>query len=131
MAETAEKIEKSRPWWRWLVWGLLILLALVLLSVVGGYLFLRSGAGLRFVENQVEGRELGPLAGVEIEGLDGNLFDAVTIDELRLKDPQGDWLILRDVTVDYTLLSIRDRHIDIDLATAREIEALQIGRAHV
>ena len=118
--------DTERAWWRrWYILVPLILLTLVLLALVGGYLFLRSGAGLRFVESQVEGRELGPLAGVELEGLDGNLFDAVTIDEVRLKDPEGDWLILRDVAVDYTLLSIRDRHIDIDLATAREIEALR------
>ena len=121
----AEVRDTRKPWGKWLLWGLGILLLLVALIVIGGYLLLRSSAGLSFIENQIEGRQLGPIEGIEIDGLDGNVFDALTIDELRVRDPEGVWLIVRDLEVDYALLAIRDRHIDIDEVIAREVETLR------
>ena len=121
----AAETSPNRPWWKWLAVGLLVLLALLLLAGVGGHLWLRSSAGLGFIERQIEGRQLGPIAGIEIDGLEGNPLDALTIDELRVRDPEGVWLIIRDLEVDYDPFAFRDRHIDIDEIVAREVEALR------
>jgi len=113
----------GRPWWRWIALGLLILLGLILLGVVGGYLFLRSGAGLRFIEDQVSGQSFGPVAGLEIEGMEGNVFDALTIDRIGILDKNGEWVIIEGLEVDYTVFSLKDRHVDI--------QSLQIDRVEV
>ena len=122
---TDTKPGTKKPWWRWLVVGLLILLGLLLLAVVGGYLFLRSSAGLRFVEETVEGMDLPRIAGIEIDGMDGNLFDALTFDRIALKDADGVWMVIEDLEVDYTLLSIRERHVDIQKLLVDEVRVLR------
>ncbi|WP_413720772.1 translocation/assembly module TamB domain-containing protein [Silicimonas sp. MF1-12-2] len=71
----------------------------------------------RFIEDNLsgEGRE------VSIRGFAGALSGRATLDNLTVKDDQGEWLILNDVVLDWSRLALFRGRLEVTELTAAEI----------
>lgn len=97
--------------------ALLGLAALAALLVVG----LNSDAGRRFVITQIEKMEFENGMKIDIGRLDGSLYGAMVLRELKLRDPKGVFLTSPEVKVDWRPFSFLNKHLDIKSATAGSI----------
>ena len=97
--ETAEKSKKRKfpIWARITVGGLLfILLALVALRFVIG-----SGIGRNLIESQLESRVIAGQE-IQIDGLEGDLLDRISLERLVLSDEEGVWAEAQNLTLDWS-----------------------------
>lgn len=81
--------------------GLAIVLALVVVVLVGGRMYLVSDPGRELVTSFVAGKKIGRYGRINVEGVRGDLFDDFTIDRVTVTDAKGVWLEARAVHVDW------------------------------
>lgn len=81
--------------------GAAILAALLLVTAVGGRMYLLSDSGRGLVTSFVAGKKLGRYGRINVEGVRGDLFDDFTIDRVTVTDADGVWLEARKVRVDW------------------------------
>lgn len=81
--------------------GLAILAALLLVTAIGGRMYLLSDSGRALVTSFVAGKKLGRYGRINVEGVRGDLFDDFTIDRVTVTDADGVWLEARRVRVDW------------------------------
>ncbi len=81
--------------------GVAILAALVLVTAIGGRMYLLSDSGRELVTSFVAGKKLGRYGRINVEGVRGDLFDDFTIERVTVTDAEGVWLEARDVHVDW------------------------------
>ena len=105
--------------------GLAILAVLVLVTAVGGRMYLLSDSGRELVTTFVAGKKLGRYGRINVEGVRGDLFDDFTIDRVTVTDAEGVWLEARGVHVDWNWwpLVLRRFH-----ATEVEAEVIRLIR---
>ncbi len=109
----AEMQKTKRPLMAKIALGVLALFVILVLLVIGFRLFLTTGSGARFVENQVNSRSYGPVDRIQISGLSGDPLKSVTVERIEVLDVDGAWITLRDVTLDWNAYALLRRHIDI------------------
>lgn len=105
--------------------GAAILAALLLVTAVGGRMYLLSDSGRGLVTSFVAGKKLGRYGRINVEGVRGDLFDDFTIDRVTVTDADGVWLEARKVRVDWNWwpLVVRRFH-----ATEIEAEVVRLIR---
>ena len=81
--------------------GAAILAALLLVTAIGGRMYLLSDSGRGLVTSFVAGKKLGRYGRINVEGVRGDLFDDFTIDRVTVTDADGVWLEARKVRVDW------------------------------
>ncbi|WP_298744651.1 translocation/assembly module TamB domain-containing protein [uncultured Brevundimonas sp.] len=81
--------------------GAAILAALLLVTAVGGRMYLLSDSGRGLVTSFVAGKKLGRYGRINVEGVRGDLFDDFTIERVTVTDADGVWLEAREVRVDW------------------------------
>jgi translocation and assembly module TamB len=90
------------------------LAALVVVLVLG----LNSDVGRRFVVTQIEKLEFENGMKIDIGRLEGSLYSAMTIRDLKLRDPKGVFLSSPEVKVDWRPFSYLNNHLNIKTAEA-------------
>ena len=108
----AEKTQKS--WLKRSLWATLGLIALFLLVVVFLRVFITTDSGARFIENQVNKRSFGPIESIEISGLSGDPLKKISIENVILKDKNGDWLRLNNLDVQWKPLAYFKDHVWVE-----------------
>lgn len=98
--------------------GVAILAALVLVTAIGGRMYLLSDSGRDLVTTFVAGKKLGRYGRINVEGVRGDLFDDFTIERVTVTDAEGVWLEARQVRVDWNWLPLVLRRFH-----ATEVEA--------
>lgn len=98
--------------------GAAILAALLLVTLVGGRMYLLSDSGRGLVTSFVAGKKLGRYGRINVEGVRGDLFDDFTIDRVTVTDADGVWLEARKVRVDWNWWPLVTRRFH-----ATEVEA--------
>ena len=85
--ETMSETETYGPWTHKVaIWsGALIALGLVIL--IAGYLWLDSSSGHRFVENQIEAFEFENGMQLEVDEISGSIYGEMEIAGLKIRDP--------------------------------------------
>lgn len=106
---------------RWGLFGLGSLIAASLLSA----LLLTLAPGRALVAQVLDGRPIGSLGQLEVEGIRGNVLANFTIDQLTLSDQDGVWLVLDGVSGDWDSLSAILRPLVIENVSARRIQVLR------
>ncbi|WP_085901593.1 translocation/assembly module TamB domain-containing protein [Kiloniella majae] len=78
-------------------------LALVLILLLGGYVYLQTDSGRATLLAQIEAAVNDP-AGltIDLQQLDGNVFSNARLDKVILRDPRGDWLEGTDLVLDWS-----------------------------
>jgi translocation and assembly module TamB len=104
--------------------GVAILAALLLVTAVGGRMYLLSDSGRDLVTSFVAGKKLGRYGRINVEGVRGDLFDDFTIDRVTVTDADGVWLEARKVRVDWNwwpLIGRRFHATDVEAELVRLI----------
>ena len=117
MSETDEI--KKPHWLRRIFVGLVLLVVLIAVMLLGLRWWITTQSGARFLESQIENRQLGPIKRVEIDGLSGDPLDALRLKTIRVYDRDGLWLTASDIQFDWSPWPIRNRHLiveDLDIA---------------
>ena len=83
-----------------------VILALLVVGLVGGRMYLLSGPGRDLVTSFVAGKKVGRYGRINVEGVRGDLFDDFTIDRVTVTDADGVWLEARKVHVDWNWLPL-------------------------
>ncbi|MFN5617775.1 MAG: hypothetical protein ACK47T_04175, partial [Brevundimonas sp.] len=101
------------------------LLALVIMLMVGGRLYLATGPGRELVTSFVAGQSLGRFGRLGVEGLTGDLFDNFGLSRVTVEDDEGVWLELRDVRVDWSYWPLLTRRFHADRIEAGLIRVIR------
>ncbi len=95
------RASRKRVWVKRLGW----LLAVVLVTLLAGALFLSSPFGKRFVANQIA--EVAPASGLRISvgRIEGDIYAKARLHDVVLSDPQGAFLRIPEVELDWNPLA--------------------------
>ena len=88
-------------------------IALVLVILIAGYLWLDTSGGHRFVEKQVEALEFENGMQLEIGKIDGSLYGGMEISGLKIHDPKGVFATADNVKMDWRPFAFIGSHVDI------------------
>ncbi|MBY8825732.1 translocation/assembly module TamB domain-containing protein [Sphingomonas colocasiae] len=99
------------------IWAGIALLSLVLLAIAAIFA-LDTAPGRRFVLNQLDGYELESGLKVNIGRLDGSLYGALVIRDLRLSDTRGVFATAPRIDLDWRPFAFLKSHVDVRSATA-------------
>ncbi|MEO1647723.1 MAG: translocation/assembly module TamB domain-containing protein [Pseudomonadota bacterium] len=113
--EAPEKSSARRRWFKWTLRALALILAPILL----GAAFLATPMGKRFVADQIA--EISPASGLRftIGRIEGDLLHRAVLRDVRVLDPQGEFLTIPEATVDWRPLAWLWSGLDIRELTAR------------
>ena len=119
MAETTRN-----PWPKRIGIALLVLLALILLAVVGGLMWISGNGGRAFVESTVEDMEIAGQR-VALDGLDGSVLGSFQIDRIELRDRDGVWLVANGIEVDWNPRAVLGGTADVDALRVADLDVLR------
>lgn len=111
--ETMPETAKRPGWPRKLAIGIGGLLALVLVLLVGGFFWLDSSSGHRFIEQQVEAFEFENGMEIDFGRIEGSVFDEMQISDLTISDPNGVFISSDMIEMDWRPLGFIFGHVDI------------------
>ena len=111
----APERKRKRRWAKRLGWALAILIGPFLLAGI----FLSTPIGKRFVTDQIA--QVSPASGLrfEVGRIEGDIYGQATLHDVVVKDPQGVFLTIPEVELDWRPLSWITSGIDIRELTAR------------
>lgn len=126
-AERAEKKKRTRLQALAFFGGitLAVLAALTVTLLVGGRLYLLSGPGRDLVTSFVAGKKIGRYGRINVEGVQGDLFDDFTIRRVTVTDAGGVWLEASNVRVDWSYLPLIFRRFHADRIEADRIRVIR------
>jgi translocation and assembly module TamB len=101
--------------------GLAAVVALLLVVLVGGYMWLDSGSGRAFVARQVAAYQFENGLRIRIGKIDGSIYGGAILHDVRLYDTKGDFARLPLVNLDWRPFAYFSSGLDIDALTAKEL----------
>ncbi len=109
------RVKRKRRWAKRLGWAIAILLAPLVLAAA----FLASPIGKRFVAEQIA--QVAPASGLRftVGRIEGDLYNSATLYDVTLLDPEGAFLTIPEVTLDWRPLNWLWRGLDVRELTAR------------
>lgn len=125
-AETVTVIRTGPPFWvkiaKWLALGLASLVALAGLAVLG----LDTQPGRRLIADQLARLQLSSGLGFRIGRIDGSIYGAMVLRDVRVSDPKGVFATAREIRLDWRPFAYFKNHIDI-----RNLESPEIRLARL
>lgn len=116
---------KHKSWPRRIFWAVTSLIILLALFGVALRIFITTAPGSRFIENHVNKRSFGSIEAINISGLSGDPFKAISIERLTIKDKEGDWLYLQNLDMKWKPLAFLKDHVWIQDLTIETIDVLR------
>jgi translocation and assembly module TamB len=109
---------------RWLILvggivGVLTAMAMIAVMAITGPL------GRWAVLHFADGRELPRGLVVELDGLSGNVLQHAILNQLRVSDSEGVFLIIENLSIQWNSLALFSGDIDVEALTARRIDVLR------
>ena len=105
--------------------ALIGLLVLTLILAFSGRMYLVSGPGRELVTSFVAGKKISRYGRINVEGLQGDLFDDFTLRRVTITDAKGVWLEARDVRVDWSYWPLISRRFHASEITAKSIRLIR------
>lgn len=93
--------------------GLGLFLALIILIIMGGYFWLDSNSGHKFIKNQVEALEFENGMTVGIGSIEGSIYDEMQIIDLKVGDPKGIFVTAEEISLDWRPFAFINNHVDV------------------
>ena len=102
-----------------------VVVALLVVTLVGGRIYLLSGPGRDLVTSFVAGKKIGSYGRINVEGVSGDILDDFTIRKVTVTDAQGVWLEAANVRVDWTYWPLLFRRFHATEITADRIRLIR------
>lgn len=123
-----EKAKRKIPLWLRIALGVVAaLFALLAAGVVLRY-WITSDGGRAFIVSQIDGRRVGPLGTIRVEGLQGDPLGAATFADITLVDDDGIWLRARDARLEWTPEALFTGNLEIQAIQIRFVDVLRMPR---
>ncbi len=104
----------------------IVVAAFVLVAVgVGLRFWITSDSGRAFIVSQIDGRKIGPLGSIRIQGLKGDPLEAASIADIALVDDEGVWLRARDARIEWTPETLFAGQLEIQKINIRTVDVLR------
>ncbi len=116
---------KKASWTKRVGLALLCCLLLLIVLMIILRIFITTASGSRFIENQINSRSFGPIQAVQILGLSGDPLKAISIDQITIKDKDGDWLQLENFDMTWKPLAFLKGHVWIQDLTIETTDVLR------
>ncbi len=111
-AET-QTVAAKRPVWqsilKWIGIAILSLVALVLLVLFG----INTDPGRRLVADQIGGYTTASGLNIKVGRIDGSIYGAMTLSDVRVSDPKGVFLTSPKLAVDWRPFAFAQNHVDV------------------
>jgi translocation and assembly module TamB len=125
-AETGTPEASPRPslWRRVRIRALKTVVGLVLGTVVlvAAVIFgIDTGPGHRFVAEQIAGLQFENGMRIKVGRIEGSLYRRMTLHDLSVSDPQGEFLFSPEIDVDWRPFAYLSNHVDVRSATAQRM----------
>ena len=98
--------------------GIVIAVLAVIALIVATVFLLDTSPGRRLVADQIGALEFENGLQIEVSRIDGSLYGEMTLHDLSVKDPKGEFLYAPQVLVDWRPFAFARNHIDVRSATA-------------
>ncbi len=108
MAEEAKPKMSRHLRWLWLIPAFLVL-AVIILAI-----WIDTASGHRFIEKQINQLEIKSGLGFKVEGLDGSIYNELTLDTIKLSDTKGQFFDANTVTMDWFPIGYLAGRLSID-----------------
>lgn len=93
-------------------------LAVLAVAVIFG---IDTGPGHRFVANQIAGLKFENGMRISVGRIDGSLYGKMTLHDLSVRDPRGEFLFSPKIEVDWRPFAYLDNHVDVRSAIAQRM----------
>ena len=111
--DAPEPVNADRPLWqrivKWIGIAILSVVLLVALIVFG----INTDPGRRFVADQLGGYTTASGLNIKVGRIDGSLYGAMTLSDVRVADPKGVFLTSPKLVVDWRPLAFINSHVDV------------------
>lgn len=107
---------------KWIAYGLLALLPVIVMAAAGGRYWIASDGGRAFIATQAKS------AGVTLTGLDGDPLGRLTVARAEVADDAGAWMIVEDAVVHWRARTLFSYRLEIEEIAAKRLE---IARAPI
>lgn len=124
-ANAALAPRRRSRWGRAAKWVLGIIGALAL-ALVAGIVVLNSPIGKRFLATKIADRTFPNGLNIQIGRIDGNLFGAAVLHDVRLSDPKGVFLTIPRAEIDWNPGAWIHNRLDIDNLSARRATMVRV-----
>lgn len=102
-----------------------VVLALLVVTLVGGRIYLLSGPGRELVTSFVEGKKLGRYGRINVQGVSGDILDDFRIARVTVTDAEGVWLEATNVHVDWSYWPLLFRRFHATDISADQIRLIR------
>ncbi|MBL0947036.1 MAG: translocation/assembly module TamB domain-containing protein [Brevundimonas sp.] len=102
-----------------------VIVVLLGIALLGGRAYLLSEPGRELVSTFANGKKIGRYGRINVEGLQGDLFNDFTLSRVTVTDEQGVWIEITDLRVDWSYLPLLARRFHADTITAGRIHVLR------
>jgi translocation and assembly module TamB len=115
MPETPGDPVSAQPtnWARRILVGVGALVAILLLALGGGYVWLNSDSGRGFVARQIEGLTFENGMSIGVGRIEGSLFGAMKLRDVVVRDPKGVFASSPAIDMDWRPFAYLRNHMDI------------------
>ncbi|WP_260921716.1 hypothetical protein [Novosphingobium sp. 9] len=97
--------------------AILGVIALAALIVFG----INTGPGRRFVADQIGALKFANGMRITVGRIDGSLYSKMTLRDLSVRDPQGEFLFAPEINIDWRPFEYLDNHVNVRSATAQRV----------
>lgn len=115
-------VKTKSSWFKRITFVASTIVFILVALLIGFRYYLTTSSGARWIEARVNTANFGPVDSVKISGLSGDPLGAFSLSSIHVKDPQGIWMIAKDVSLEWQPLSLLKRHVDIQKFEIRTID---------
>jgi translocation and assembly module TamB len=112
--------------WRKVATGVGAGVALLLVVLIGGYVWLDTQSGRAFVARQVSGYTMENGLNIRIARIDGSIYGKAVLHDVHFRDPKGDFAHSSEIRLDWHPFDYLGNEVDVDMLTGRQLDVLRI-----
>ena len=126
MDTTETKTRRRKiPLWLRIALSVVIAAFALVATAVGLRFWITSDSGRAFVASQIDGRKLGSLGTIRVQGLKGDPLEAASIADIALVDDDGVWLRAKNARIEWTPTALFAGELEISKVNIETVDVLR------